>query len=311
MTTAHEISSPTTAVLRSQNVVLFYLPIVVIGTLALSLFAGFLGDQATEVAKLIEEIEASCQSVAQQQLQPATTSEALEASQSTTCQAYFGKVVLFFVLLVLWCWATFVITLRAADSIKHVALRLTIAALVSVSLPAIVFTKYFASVPLSIYTDSGRFMDAFLTFDGRYPVLAALVAVVVVVMQIVLVALFASRPSTAVHPRFIEISFWLSIAAFVILSLVFTFAPGNPYDHVGSINLIVLYALLAYTFLAGLFHYSRKTGLPLAMGLATYVLIVNGLGLNHQFKTPQPQVPAGRPEQGTIPKLAQGTPRLR
>ena len=53
--TAGRQSSPT-----AQIVVLIALPLIVIGGFSLTLFAGFLGEQATEIAKLIAQIEQNC-----------------------------------------------------------------------------------------------------------------------------------------------------------------------------------------------------------------------------------------------------------
>ena len=46
----------------SQTLVLFILPASILGILALAMFFDFLGTQATEIAKLINEVEISCKS---------------------------------------------------------------------------------------------------------------------------------------------------------------------------------------------------------------------------------------------------------
>ena len=47
--------------------------------------------------------------------------------------------------------------------------------------------------------------------------------------------------------------FYGSIVAFIGLSLIFAYYPINLFNYIGSINTIVLYLLLAYGFLGGLF----------------------------------------------------------
>jgi hypothetical protein len=263
----------------TQNLVLFILPLAILGGLALALFIDFLGAQAAELAKLINEIEIQCKAdfLGSIGLRAATDAA---ASGNVTCAQYLPKVLLFFVLLALWCIVSNVMTLKLFESLKSYSLRLVIAAIVTFSLPAILLFKYWSVIPFNIGV------------AGGFPAFTVLIIIATIVFQ----ALFANLLFR--HEKFLQkvssISFLLisSVVVFVGLSLLFAYSPVNLFNEVGSVNTIVLYVTLTYAFLGGLFYYSTATGFPIAALLLLWILGIDFIGINHATTVPARDLPA-------------------
>jgi hypothetical protein len=246
--------------------VFFILPVAVLGLLALTLFFDFLGTQATEIAKLISEIEIQCEADfwnsfgSMAALDPGGTG-------NVTCAAYLPKIAFFFILIALWCVIANVITLKLFEGIKPRWARFLIAAGVTAMLPGILLYKYLSVIPIG----GGA---------SGIPGFAALI----VLETLAFIALFAWRffsdPDYSVRPLTVMLTFAGSILLFLTLSLLFAFYPANLFNSIGSINTIVLYVVLAYAFLGGLFYYGRATGIPFAAILLVWVIAINALGLN-------------------------------
>jgi hypothetical protein len=263
----------------AQNLVLFILPAAILGFLAFALFVDFLGTQATELAKLISEIEIQCKADALRSLgrmAPVDPSITL----NVTCGAYLPKIILFFVLLALWCIVSNVVTLKLFETLRSQSLRLTIAAIVTVALPTILLAKYWSVIPFNIGA------------SGGFPAFTVLIAVATLAFQAVFADLLFQ------HPRFLErvssIPFLLvsSVSVFVGLSLLFAYYPVNLFSYIGSVNTIVLYVLLTYAFVGGLFYYGTVTGVPIAALLLTWILVIDFLGINHAVTVPSRSVPS-------------------
>lgn len=257
----------TTKTSISQTIVLFILPAAILGFLAITLFFDFLGAQATEIAKLINEIEIQCKAGLLSSLGLMPVAD--PAASTVTCARYLPKIVLFFVLLAAWLVIANVVTLKLFETVRRLLPRVLIAVAVAVLLPAILLYKYWSVIPLN------------LGAHGLFPVFTVLLTLETIAIQ----ALFAYRvfkhPDRPKSSRLIGSIFFVSIAAFVILSLLFAYYPANLFNYIGSINTIVLYALLAYAFLGGLFFYGRRTGIPFAGLLLVWVLCIDALGLSH------------------------------
>lgn len=263
----------------SQTLVLFILPAVILGILAVALFFDFLGTQATEIAKLIDEIEISCRAdlLSGLGLRQATETGAVSVIK---CAHYLPKIALFFILIALWCFIANVVTLKVFALVRRLEWRVLIAVIVATLLPAILLYKYWIVAPPSL--GSG-----------------GLFAAVIVIETIALEAWFAIRvlrsPDRAPSSWLMGAIFFGSIVVFVILSLLFAYYPVNLFNQIGSINTIVLYLLLAYGFLGGLFYYGRETGVPFIGLLLIWVVVIDALGITHgnevavrEVKTPQP-----------------------
>jgi hypothetical protein len=262
----------TTKTSISQTIVLFILPAAILGFLAATLFFDFLGIQATEIAKLINEIEISCKAGLLSSL--GLMQEADPAASNVTCAHYLPKIVLFFVLLAVWLVLANGVTLKLFETVRRLEVRFLIAATVAVLLPAILLYKYWSVIPLNLGT------------SGLFPAFTVLLTLETIALE----ALFAYRvfkfPDRPESSRLIGSIFFASIAAFVTLSLLFAYYPANLFNYVGSINTIVLYALLAYAFLGGLFFYGRQTGIPLAGILLIWVVCIDALGVTHGNTVP-------------------------
>ena len=250
----------------SDSFVFFILPAAVLGLLALTLFFDFLGTQATEIAKLINEIEIQCEADFWNSVgsMPALDTA---VTGNVTCAAYLPKIVFFFILIALWSVIANVFTLKLFQAVTPRWARFLIAAGVTIMLPGILLYKYLSVIP----SGSGA---------STFPGFAALT----ILETLAFIALFAWRffsdPGYTIRPITILLSFAGSIILFITLSLLFAFYPGNLFNSIGSINTIVLYVLLAYAFLGGLFYYGRMTGIPLAGILLVWVVVINALGFN-------------------------------
>lgn len=257
----------TTKTSISQTIVLFLLPAAILGFLALALFFDFLGTQATEIAKLINEIEIQCKAgwlSSSELLLPAAP-----AASTITCAQYLPKIALFFVLIAVWLVIANIVTLRLFETVRRLEWRFLIAATIAVLLPAILLYKYWSVIPLN------------LAASGWFPAFTVLLLIETIAIQTLFALRVLNLPERPKSPWLIGSIFFASIAAFVVLSLLFAYYPANLFNYVGSINTIVLYALLAYAFLGGLFYYGRQTGVPIAGILLIWVLVIDALGINH------------------------------
>ena len=263
----------------TEYLVLIALPGSIIGVLATALFVGFVSDQASEIAKLIRDIEYSCHRVGfgQLGLMPAA---AVTAADVATCREYWIKVALFYLLTIVWCTTAFVATANLGQALRSEWGRYTLSLLVAVSVPLIITAKYW--------------------FDGQQgdyfnpPKQGELTAIpfFMIALFVLLVAIFyfiglpdkTSRRRT--YDNAVRVMFWSAIVVFVGVSLVFAWYEANLYDRIGSINLIMLFVILLYVFLAGLFHYSRTTGAPVAALFLGYLIIVTAFG-GPEFSRPR------------------------
>jgi hypothetical protein len=270
----------TTKTSISQTIVLFILPAAVLGFVAVGLFFDFLGMQASEIAKLINEIEISCKADLLGALGLMPPADPGVASTLVSCTQYFPKMALFFVALAIWLYVANAVTLKLFENVHSLTLRFAIAETVAVLLPAILLYKYWTVI--GAHPGGG----------GLY-IFTAAVAIETIVLQ----ALFAYRlfnfPERTKSSRLIGAIFVISIVAFVILSLLFAYYPENLFNYVGSTNTIVLYAMLAYAFLGGLFFYGRQTGVPFAGILLIWVVVIDALGVTHGNTVPARPVASG------------------
>ena len=114
----------------SQTLSCFILPASILGILALAMFFDFLGTQATEIAKLINEVEISCKSGTLSSLgyiQP------VDPAVTVTCTHYLPKIVLFYFLVAVWLVIANVVTLKLFETVRRLDVRFFIAATVAVS----------------------------------------------------------------------------------------------------------------------------------------------------------------------------------
>ena len=245
----------------SQTIVFFILPAAILGFLALALFFDFLGTQASEIAKLVSDIEGSCKDALLGRLgmQPAT-------GGIVSCAQYFPHIVLFFVLLGVWCFVANVVTLRLLETVQRLELRVLIAVTVAVMLPAILLYKYWSVIPLDL---------------AAHGLFAAIVAIETIVLEVLFVHRALKQPEQPESSWLIASLFSISIVAFITISLLFAYYPLGLANYVGSINTLVLYLVLAYAFLGGLFFYGRQTGIPFAGLLLVWVLVIDALGVTH------------------------------
>jgi hypothetical protein len=266
----------------SRTLVLFILPAAILGILAVALFFDFLGTQATEIAKLINEIEISCKAGL---LSTLGVMQADDPVSTLSCAHYLPKIALFFVLLAVWLLVANAVTLKLFESVRHLETRLLIASTVAVLLPAILLYKYWSVIPLN------------LGASGWFPAFTVLLLIETIALE----ALFAYRvfniPDRPQSSMLISSIFFVSIAAFITLSLIFAYYPVNLFNYIGSINTIVLYLLLAYAFLGGLFFYGRETGIPFAGLLLIWVVCIDALGVTHGNTVPTRDV-ASEPPKG-------------
>jgi len=250
----------------SDSVVFFILPAAVLGLLALTLFFDFLGTQASEIAKLIAEIEIQCKADlwnavgSMTALNPTVTG-------NVVCSAYLPKIILFFVLLGLWFVVANLVTLKLFQNIRPRFIRYIIATVVTVLLPIILLFKYFSVIPIG-------------TSLASFPAFAVLIVLETLILQGVFTWRFFRNEQGAPNSAVMMAIFVSSIVIFVAASFLFAYYPANLFDYIGSINTIVLYLLLAYAFLGGLFYYGRATGIPFAAILLIWVFAINALGLN-------------------------------
>jgi len=262
----------------TQNVLLFILPAAILGFLALALFFDFLGTQAAELAKLINEIEIQCKADFLGAL--GLKQVAAPVATFVTCSQYLPKILLFFGLLALWCIVSNVVTLKLFESIQSRSARLVITAIVTLSLPAILLFKYWSVIPFNIGV------------AGGFPAFTVLIVIAAVLFQ----ALFANLLFR--HEKFLQkvssIPFLLvtSLTAFVGLSLLFAYYPVNLFNHLGSVNTIVLYVLLTYAFVGGLIYYGKVTGVPIAAMLVIWIFAIDFLGINHATTVPTREHPS-------------------
>jgi hypothetical protein len=267
----------------TQNLVLFVLPAALLGGLALALFVDFLGTQAGELAKLINEIEIQCKAEMLGMIGLKSANGAAEAAGNITCGQYLPKILLFFGLIALWCIVANVVTLKLFESIKSHSARLAITAFVSVSLPAILLVKYWSVIPIT---------------QNGFPTFSVLIIAATFAFQIFFANLLFR------HEKFLEkvssIPFLLasSVLVFVSLSLLFAFYPKNLFNAVGSVNIIVLYVILTYAFVGGLFYYGTVTGIPIAAIVLIWVFGIDFLGINHATTVPARNVAAQQPLKG-------------
>lgn len=268
----------TTKTSISQTIVLFILPAAVLGFVAIGLFFDFLGIQASEIAKLINEIEISCKAELLTSLGILPPADPAVASSFVTCADYLPKIVLFFVLLPAWFYIANVVTLKLFENVQSLGSRFLIATTVAILLPAILLYKYWSV--LSVNPGMG---DVFHIFT-----------VLVTIETILIQALFGYRlfksPDRPRSSTLIGAVFVGSMVAFVALSLLFAYYPKNLFNFVGSTNTIVLYAVLAYAFLGGLFFYGRQTGVPFAAILLIWIVIIDALGVTHGNNVPARKV---------------------
>jgi hypothetical protein len=269
----------------SNSVVFFVLPAAVLGVLAVALFFDFLGAQATEIAKLINEIEIQCKADFWSSIGSMT---ALDTSitGNVTCAAYLPKVLMFFGLIILWGIIANVMTLKLFEAVEPRAFRFIIAAAVVIVLPAVLLYKY-----LTVITANGG--SVFATFPAF--------TVIVIVETILIEAFFAYRffrnEDFSTRPAVILALFLGSIVVFVAASLMFAYYPSNLFNFMGSINTIVFWLVLTYAFLGGLFYYGRATHIPFAALLLIWIFGLNALGLNNTRTVPAREV-ASEPLKG-------------
>lgn len=259
----------------SQTIVLFILPAAVLGFIIVALFFDFLGTQSSEIAKLVNEIEIQCKA---DFLSSLGIMQAADPASTITCVQYLPKIGLFFVLLALWLVIANVVTLKLFDTVRRLEWRFLVAATVAVLLPAILLYKYWSVIPLN------------LGAAGWFPAFTVLVLVETVAIEGLIARRVLNTPDRPSSSWAIGSIFFGSIVAFVALSLLFAFYPANLFNHVGSINTIVLYALLAYAFLGGLFFYGRQTGIPFAGILLIWVVVIDALGLTHGSTVPAREI---------------------
>jgi hypothetical protein len=258
----------------SNSVIFFILPAAILGILALALFFDFLGTQATEIAKLINEIEIQCKADfwnaigLMPALDPGVTG-------NVTCGAYLPKVILFFVLLAFWGIIANVITLKLFEAVQPRGLRFTITVAVTLMLPAILLYKY-----ITVLTASGG------SVFSSFPFFTLLVILETALILAVFARRFFRDEDFSTRPGIILAIFIGSIAVFLIASLLFAYYPANLFNAIGSINTIVLYVVLAYAFVGGLFYYGRATRIPFAALLLVWVFGINALGLNSTHTVP-------------------------
>lgn len=257
---------PATGLVRArqitQDMVLFVLPIAVLGLLIIALFFDFLGAQSSEIAKLINEIEIQCKADLWSSLGSAPALDTA-VTGNLACGEYAPKVGLFFLLLALWCVIANVVTLKLFQNVEFRRLRFVIASLVVVSLPAILLIKYLGVIP-----------------TATFPVFAAAVALQTLLFVGLFAFRFFRRPDYLIGRAWIMAVFVGSIVIFVGLSLLFAYYPANLFNYIGSTNTLVLYAVLAYAFVGGLFYYGRATGIPFAALLLIWVFALNAWGTN-------------------------------
>ncbi len=252
----------------AQNLVLFVLPAAILGLLALFLFFDFLGTQATELAKLISEIEIQCKAdfLRTLGLMPAADPA---IALNVTCGAYLPKVLLFFLLLALWCIVSNVVTLKLFESLRSEAWRLALAAIVTIALPVILLVKYWSVIPFSIGA------------SGGFPAFTVLIAIATLAFQGIFADLLFRHPIFLAKVSSISFLLASSVGVFVALSLLFAYYPENLFSYIGSVNTIVLYVLLTYAFVGGLFYYGTVTGVPIAALLLVWIFGLDASGINH------------------------------
>lgn len=252
----------------TQNLVLFILPAAILGGLAFTLFVDFLGSQASELAKLINEIEIQCKADSLVVLGLRKGYEAA-AGVNVSCADYLPKIILFFALIALWCIVSNVVTLKLFESVKSQSLRLALAAFVTVSLPAILLLKYWSVIPLNIGAADG------------FPAFSICIIIATVAFQGYFANLLFRHEEFLRRVSSIPFMLISSMTVFIGLSLLFAYYPVNLFNHVGTINIIVLYVLLSYAFVGGLFYYSTVTGVPIAAIVLIWVIGIDFVGLNH------------------------------
>ncbi len=267
----------------SQTIVLFILPAGILGFLAVALFFDFLGTQATEIAKLINEIEIKCKSDLLGRLGVLAPTDP-SAGSFVTCAHYLPRIGMFFALLALWLIVANLVTLKLFEIVRRRDLRFLIAALTGMLLPVIMLYKYWSVIPVS------------LGLGGGFPAFTVLVILETAAIEgLYAYGFFRSpdRPQSAVP---IGTVFFGSIVVFVALSLLFAYYPINLFNYVGSTNTMVLYALLAYGFLGGLFYYGRQTGVPFAGILLIWIIVIDALGVTHGNTVPTRAVTSTQPK---------------
>jgi hypothetical protein len=262
----------------TQNIVLFILPVAILGLLALTLFFDFLGAQATELAKLINEIEIQCKADFWRSVGMMQASDPV-VSGNVTCAQYLPKVLMFFGLLAVWCVVANVVTLKLFETIGSQSLRVAIAAIVTFLLPAILIFKYWTVIPFDLAASG-------------VPAFTVLIVLAVVVFQLLFARLVFRHETFLARISSIPLLIVASAAVFIGLSLLFAYYPRNLFNTVGSINTIVLFVILTYAFLGGLFYYSRVTGFPVAAILLIWILAIDFLGINQATTVPARDIPS-------------------
>ncbi len=237
---------------RTYFILLCLLPAAILGILAFIFFVNFLGTQSDEIARLVRDLEIQCESELGIRDVGVT---------GLKCLDYVTRIGLFFFLTLTWFVASTIMTVKIFEFVKSKTIRMTVTFIVAISLPALFFLKYYSAIGA---------VSSFLYIIGT------LIALYIIIIW----PAFNIFSRWAHYSKVIHFLFIFSTATFLIMSFSFAFFDKNLFAKIGTLNTILLSIILIYTFLGGLFYYSRTTGIPWVTGLLAWVLFLNITGLN-------------------------------
>ena len=287
------------------------IPILVNLFVIISIFAGFTGEQATEVGKRIYEVETQLPEA----LRRAVGAAPLDAASLDILL----KVGLFSVLLVTWCVTSTIITIALFRRLLGPTSRFIVATFVAYSVPLVLTAKYVYSnqhfIGPSEQGNSIFWKFASVLWNeeyvpiwwhvGKSPLLIASTITTIAIVQLLLLnARPRSRGSTTA-PTWdyaIPVLSVVAIAIFISFSAFLAFeAPHFPVA-VGSTNLLFFFVVLLFPFLAGLRWLTLK--LP---RWATLLLLVTAIGFN--LTADHSNNPVNKGQDGKREKVASAEPK--
>ncbi|MGI9426831.1 MAG: hypothetical protein ACR2PA_26880 [Hyphomicrobiaceae bacterium] len=252
---------------------------------AISVFAGFTGQQATEIGKKIFEVETQLL----QALPVAMGGGGLDAAS----QDALAKVGLFGGLLIVWCITSTAITVALFNRLLSPTWRFVAGTIVAFSVPFILIVKYVASNQryvgetesyISIWLQNG--MTSWFEDGGAAPLLIAATLVTIIIVQLALYALPRARERANVSALdfTIPVLSVCAIAIFIGVSVYMAFhAPDLP-TIFGATNLLFLFVILLYPFLCGLRWLSLQLPWQATSALVAMVALIN-LTADHSDNT--------------------------
>ncbi|MGE0626522.1 MAG: hypothetical protein AB7O43_01760 [Hyphomicrobiaceae bacterium] len=254
-------------------------PLIAIGLLIAVLFAPILSVQATEIARLVQEAEIDL------------TSMLYGYPPTGSFMELLPKIILFNVLLLAWVFVANVTTFSLSERLASPRSRTAIAIFVSSSLVAVLLAKYWVANWRSDYwAGVAQFQEPLGMLNvvvNHVPALASggiwifsiLLLIEVVVLQWYLARQFLLRPYGMKAGLWVPVMLFLSIAVFVAGALVTIYAPFQIANRLGTINIVVLYVVLLYSFLAGVLYYLHtRWGMRVISVAAIYLVVINLYG---------------------------------